>query len=72
VRLKVDARLAPAGLIGQLKSLLREYPGESKVYLTCLLTDGPQTYEFGSGFKVTPDGDFYAEVKALLGEAAVL
>jgi DNA polymerase-3 subunit alpha len=71
VRLKVDARTAPAGLIGQLKTLLREYPGDSKVYLTCVLAEGPQTYEFGSGFKVSPDGDFYAEVKALLGEAAV-
>jgi DNA polymerase III subunit alpha len=71
VRLKVDARKAPAGLIGQLKGLLREYPGESKVYLTCVLSEGPQTYEFGSAYKVSPDGDFYAEVRALLGEAAL-
>ena len=32
---------------------------------------GRRTYAFGPGFRVRPEPDFYAEVKALLGEAAI-
>ncbi len=35
-------------------------------------SEGPRTLEFGPGYRVSPVPDFYAEVKALLGEAAVL
>jgi len=72
VRLKVDARIAPAGIVRELASLLREYPGEAPVLLMLDRAAGPQTLQFGPEFKVTPDGDFFAEVKALLGESAVL
>jgi hypothetical protein len=32
---------------------------------------GPKVLQLGPGFRVAPDADFFAEVKALLGEAAV-
>ena len=32
---------------------------------------GPATLEFGPDYRVRPEPDFFAEVKALLGEAAV-
>jgi hypothetical protein len=32
---------------------------------------GRQTYAFGPGFRVRAEPSFYAEVKALLGEAAI-
>ena len=32
---------------------------------------GPQVYAFGPDFRVRPEPDFHAEVKALLGEAAI-
>ena len=35
-------------------------------------SDGAKTYEFGPQFKVKPVPDFFAEVKALLGESAVV
>jgi DNA polymerase III subunit alpha len=71
VRLRVDARRAPAGLIRELADLLRVYPGDAAVVVALETSAGPQTYAFGPSFKVRPEPDFYAEVKALLGEAAI-
>jgi DNA polymerase-3 subunit alpha len=68
--LKVDGRVAPAGLIHELGDLIRRYPGDSKVHVDVLTSAGLATYTIGP--KVQPVGDFFAEVKALLGEAAVL
>jgi DNA polymerase III subunit alpha len=72
VRLKIDARHAQAGIVRELASLLREYPGDAPVLVLLDRASGPQTLQFGPHFKVHPDGDFFAEVKALLGESAVL
>ncbi len=72
VRLKVDARKAPAGLIGELASLVKDFPGEAPVIVALETSAGPRVLELGSGYRVQPVPDFFAEVKALLGEAAVL
>src|SRR5262245_27951681 len=72
VRLKVDARKAPAGVLRELGHVVRDYPGEAKVVLALDTSEGPRTLEFGPDYRVAPVPDFYAEVKALLGEAAVL
>jgi DNA polymerase-3 subunit alpha len=71
VRLKVDARRAPAGLVRELARLLSSYPGESPVVLDMELSTGLKRLAFGPAYRVAPDADFYAEVKTLLGEAAV-
>jgi DNA polymerase III subunit alpha len=72
VRLKIDARKAPAGTLRELGHVVRDYPGEAKVVLALETSEGPRTLEFGPDYRVAPVADFYAEVKALLGEAAVL
>jgi DNA polymerase III subunit alpha len=72
VRLKVDARKAPAGALRELGHVVRDYPGEAKVVLALETSEGPKTLEFGPEYRVRPVPDFFAEVKALLGEAAVL
>ncbi len=72
VRLKIDARKAPAGALRELGHVVRDYPGEAKVVLALETSEGPRTLEFGPDYRVAPVADFYAEVKALLGEAAVL
>jgi DNA polymerase-3 subunit alpha len=71
VRLRLDARRAPAGLVRDLAGLVREYPGEAPVVLALETSTGPRMLALGSEFRVAPVPDFFAEVKALLGEAAV-
>jgi DNA polymerase III subunit alpha len=72
VRLRIDARKAPAGTLRELGHVVRDYPGQAKVVLALETSEGPRTLEFGPDYRVAPVPDFYAEVKALLGEAAVL
>ncbi|CAB4690679.1 MAG: DNA polymerase III subunit alpha [Actinobacteria bacterium] len=72
VRLRIDATQAPAGIVGRLAELIRDFPGESPVLLDCMTSQGPQVLVLGPQFKVQPAPDFYAEVKALLGESALV
>ena len=71
VRLRIDARQAPAGLIRELASLVADYPGEAPVYLALETSLGERTLAFGPEYRVKPEADFFAEVRALLGEAAI-
>ena len=71
VRLRVDARRAHAGVIRELAEVVRGFPGESPVYVALDTSLGPKTLQLGPAFRVRPEPDFFAEVKALLGEAAV-
>jgi DNA polymerase III subunit alpha len=71
VRLRIDATQAAAGVIRELASLIRDFPGESPVFVDCLTSQGPRVYALGPKFRVQPEADFYAEVKALLGESAL-
>jgi DNA polymerase-3 subunit alpha len=72
VRLRVDARAAPAGIIRELGHVVRDFPGEARVVVALETSEGPRTLELGPGYRVRPEADFFAEVRALLGEAAVL
>ncbi|MDX6490298.1 MAG: polymerase subunit alpha, partial [Gaiellaceae bacterium] len=72
VRLKLDARKAGAGIIRELAAVVKDFPGEAPVVLDLVTSEGPRTFQFGSDYKVKPEPDFFAEVKALLGEAAVV
>ena len=71
VRFRIDARQAAAGTIAELARLVKEYPGESPVYVAIDSSLGARTLAFGPGYRVQPDSDFIAEAKALLGEASV-
>jgi DNA polymerase-3 subunit alpha len=71
VRLRVDARKAPAGLVQELAELLREYPGDAKVLAAIETSAGSVMLAFGPEYRVRPEPDFFAEVKSLLGEAAI-
>jgi DNA polymerase-3 subunit alpha len=71
VRLKVDARVVPAGVVRELATLVRDFPGDSPVYVDLVTSLGPRLLELGPDYRVRPDPDFFAEVKHLLGEAAV-
>jgi DNA polymerase III subunit alpha len=71
VRLRVDAVKAQSGLIGELARLVKDFPGETPVYLNVETSLGPKVLELGPGYRVKPSPAFFGEVKALLGEAAV-
>ena len=72
VRFALDAREAPAGLVRELARLVREFPGESPVYLSLDTSEGPKTYALGPEYRVRPDADFLAEARSLLGSAALV
>jgi DNA polymerase-3 subunit alpha len=71
VTLKVDPTRADAGVVRQLRDLISRYPGPAPVYLELSGGSGFRRLEFGPGYRVAPDSDFYAEARHLLGEAAV-
>ncbi len=71
VRLRVDARSAPAGVVRELAALVKDFPGEAPVYVDLVTSVGPKLLELGPDYRVRPEADFLAEVKHLLGESAV-
>jgi DNA polymerase III subunit alpha len=71
VLLRLDARKAPAGTIRELAELLKHFPGEAPVTATVETSTGPLRLEFGPDYRVRPEPDLFAEVKTLLGEAAI-
>jgi DNA polymerase-3 subunit alpha len=72
VRFRLDATRARAGIIRELALLVKDFPGESPVYVSLATSDGPRTLALGPGYRVRPDSDFLAEAKSLLGEASVV
>jgi DNA polymerase-3 subunit alpha len=71
VRLRIDARQAPAGLIRELATLVRDFPGDAPVFVALETSVGERTLALGPDYRVKPDPDFFAEVRVLLGEAAI-
>ena len=71
MRLKVDARNAPAGVIRELAGLVRDFPGEAPVYVDLVTSLGPKLLELGPEYRVDPQPDFFASVRHLLGAASV-
>jgi len=45
--------------------------GETPVVVALAMTEGEKTLAFGPDYRVKPEPHFFAEVKSLLGEAAV-
>jgi DNA polymerase-3 subunit alpha len=71
VVLRVDATKAPAGLVRSLATVVKEFPGETPVVVAISTSQGETTLALGPDYRVKPEPDFFAEVKSLLGEAAV-
>jgi DNA polymerase III subunit alpha len=71
VVLRVDATKAPAGLVRSLATVVKEFPGETPVVVAISTSQGETKLTLGPEYRVKPEPDFFAEVKSLLGEAAV-
>ena len=74
VRLRWTRARAQAGLIRELADVTRRYPGEASVVVALeTVGRGRQTLRVRRRTTAcSPRPDFYAEVKALLGEAAIV
>src|SRR5215210_2871644 len=72
IRFKLDARAARAGLIRDLAHLVKDYPGESPVYVALETSLGPKTLALGPQYRVAIGTDFITEARSLLGADAVL
>jgi DNA polymerase-3 subunit alpha len=72
VTIRIDARLARAGVVRDLATLVKDFPGDSRVNLLLEMSEGTKQLTLGPKYKVRPVPDFFAEAKALLGESAVL
>jgi DNA polymerase-3 subunit alpha len=72
VKLRLNGGRLRATVIEDLKLLIGEFPGEAPVVLEVETSEGPKTLRFGPGYKVRADSDFFAEAKALLGDAAMI
>ena len=68
----LELRQRRIGLAPQLVALVKEYPGEAPVVVALETSAGPKTLQLGKDYRVQPVPDFFAEAKALLGEAAVV
>jgi hypothetical protein len=58
--------------VRELAELVKEFPGPIPVVVALETSEGQKTLTFGPQFRVDPAPDFFAEAKALLGEAAVV
>jgi DNA polymerase-3 subunit alpha len=69
--LRVDARRCADSLIGDLKSVLEHFPGQTDVMLYMETSTGPRRLRFGPACRVTPSGALRAELHDLLGPDAL-
>jgi hypothetical protein len=58
--------------VRDLAELVREFPGSIPVTVALETSEGEKTLTLGAQYRVDPVPDFFAEAKALLGEAAVV
>jgi len=72
IRFKLDARAAKAGIIRELAELVKEYPGESPVYVALETSLGPKTLALGPRYRVAIDSDFLTDARMRLGIEAIL
>jgi len=72
IRFKLDARQARAGIVKELVELVREYPGESPVYLSLETSLGPKTLALGPKHRVAIDSDFLTDARLRFGVDAIL
>ncbi|MBO0768283.1 MAG: DNA polymerase III subunit alpha [Solirubrobacterales bacterium] len=71
-RLCLDATALAAPVIGELRDLLSNYPGESQVVVELSTSAGPRRLALGDDFKVTrQDASLHAELDRLLGSAII-
>jgi hypothetical protein len=72
VRVRVDARTAPASFVDGLGRAIRDFPGSNPVVVEMATADGRRRLRLGPAYRVRPEPDFFAEVRVLGGEAQLV
>ena len=69
LKLRLDATVLAASVLGELKDLLSGFPGESDVVIELSTTVGHRRLKLGPSFRVSRSAGLHAELDALLGSA---
>ncbi len=69
LRLRLDAAALPATVIGDLRDLLANFPGEVDVVIELNTRAGARRLRLGEGFRVARSAGLHAELNDLLGSA---
>jgi DNA polymerase-3 subunit alpha len=71
LRLALDAAILPARVLGELKGVLAEFPGDCDVVIELHSTVGRRRLRLGPDYRVCRDAALHAELDALLGSAII-
>jgi DNA polymerase-3 subunit alpha len=71
VRIRVSAARCTAEFVGELKSVLQEYPGRKPVFLHLLSGENERILRLGAEFSVDPANGCVDRLRVLLGTEAV-
>jgi DNA polymerase-3 subunit alpha len=69
LRLRLDATVLRASILGELKDVLAGFPGESEVVIELSTSVGPRRLRLGPGFRVAHSAALHAELDSLFGAA---
>ena len=69
LRLCLDPAALPATILGDLRDVLANFPGECDVVIDLPCTSGRRRLRLGPEFRVTRGAGLHAELSALLGDA---
>ena len=71
MRLSAPETVLDHKTVHELFRIVREFPGTASIELTVQTGSGDRCLRFGPQFSVEPESGFYAEVRTLLGDAAI-
>jgi DNA polymerase III subunit alpha len=69
LRLRLDATALAASVLGELKDVLNDFPGETEVVIHLSTSIGDRRLKLGPDFRVTHSASLHAELDRLLGHA---
>ncbi len=69
LRLRLDATALAASVLGELKDVLADFPGECEVVIDLSTSVGDRRLKLGPDFRVTHSASLHAELDRLLGHA---
>jgi DNA polymerase-3 subunit alpha len=69
LRLRLDATALAASVLGELKGVLADFPGECEVVIELSTSIGDRRLRLGPEYRVAHSASLHAELDALLGHA---